>query len=112
MITIKNGNISMTRGDTASFLISCIDSYGQPHNLVTGDTLKFTIKKSANTLDIILQKTVTTFSSGKATVTLAATDTSTIAFGSYVYDIQVQLVDGTVSTIIPVSRFDILGEVT
>lgn len=110
---ITNGtNLKMVRGDTESITLTCTDESGLPIPLVEGDTIYLTIKKRLRDVDKILQKIVTTFTDGNAVITIDHVDTNTIDVGMYIYDIQLTRADGTVTTIILPSEFEILGGVT
>ena len=97
----------MVLGDTGTFSITPKldgDTY-----LSTGDTLYFTVKerrrkddsdKSEQELTKIA-KEVTEFSSGTATIPIESSDTSSLAAGTYIYDIKVVRGDGTVDTLTP-----------
>lgn len=104
--------ISMTRGDSESISISCQDELGVKIDLVTGDKIYLTIKKSINTTEKILQKIVTEFQNGIAFISILPVDTSLLKYGEYVYDIQLTRGDNTVTTIIEPSTFTLNGEVT
>lgn len=54
----KDGNISVVRGDSASFHIDLVDADGNEYNLVEGDTLTFTVKKSSFSKSPLIQKHV------------------------------------------------------
>ena len=60
----------------------------------------------------MFQKVITQFEDGNANIEITPNDTKDIPFKTYVYDIQLNRVDGTVNTIIPPSNFTIGGEVT
>ena len=109
---IQGYNISMIRGDTETIKISCKDAQGVDVPLEDGDTLYFTVKKSTNTEEKILQKIVTEFTDGIALITIFPKDTRELKIGSYYYDIQLNRANGQVKTIIPPSRFIINAEVT
>ncbi|HZJ99386.1 MAG TPA: hypothetical protein VFC79_05245 [Tissierellaceae bacterium] len=109
---IQGTNISMIRGDTQSIIISVKDKDGNKVPLITGDMIYLTVKQSINTEKKVLQKVVTQFEDGNAIIEITPDDTKDIPFRTYVYDIQLNRVDGTVSTIIPPSNFIIGGEVT
>ena len=80
--------------------------------LGAGDTVYFTVKKSYLDEKKLIQKVITEFVDGKAIIQFVPNDTKGIAFGTYVYDIQITFADGTVKTIVPPSRFEIMPEVT
>jgi hypothetical protein len=112
MMKVSGTKISLTRGDSAIISVACTNGT-TPFALTTGDTIYFTIKASATTTTKLVQKIITTFTQdGKATVTLNPADTKPLAYGEYLYDVQLTLVTGEVITIIAPSRFTILEEVT
>ena len=109
---VDGTKITMTRGDSETISVSCKDILGTVVPLVTGDTVYFTIKRDIHDTNIILQKIITIFTDGKAIVVILPIDTKALEFISYIYDVQITKADGTVSTIIPPSKFIIGGEVT
>ena len=106
-------NISMIRGDSETILVSCSDVNNNPIAFVTGDTIYLTIKERSASATILLQKKVTSFEAdGKAIIAILPIDTKNLNFKKYVYDIQLTRADQSVTTLIPVSEFEILEEVT
>ena len=112
MLKIVSGKISMTRGDTA--VLNCkiyySDANGTEYTMQSGDSLVFTVRTSAKTTsatDFTFQKTFT-----NNQITISPTDTASLAYGNYVYDVQLTLSDGTVNTIIPINVFCLTEEVT
>ena len=106
----KDNTIHLTRGDTARF------SIGQIVNTITNtnytptaeDTVTMTIKKTVMQADPFVQIIVP----GGEVLHIKPEDTKAMAFGKYVYDIQITMADGDVYTIIPPTTFDLLKEVT
>jgi hypothetical protein len=109
---IQGTNISMIRGDTEAIKVSCRDESGTDIPLVEGDIVYFTVKRSTNTEEKILQKIVTEFTEGVALITIFPEDTKELKTGIYYYDIQLNRANGQVKTIIPPSKFTINEEVT
>lgn len=109
---IQGTNISMIRGDSETIKVSCEDAQGVNVPLEDGDTLYFTVKKSTNTEEKILQKIVSEFTEGVALITIFPKDTRELKIGNYYYDIQLNRANGQVKTIIPPSRFIVKAEVT
>ena len=68
-------------------------------HLTRGDTARFSLGRIVNTVT-------------KTNYTPTAEDTKAMAFGKYVYDIQLTMADGDVYTIVPPATFDLLKEVT
>jgi len=104
-------NISIPWGNTGSFSVSAtIDDVAT--SLVTGDTVYFTIKNSTSATPKILQKTITSFTDGVASVSLTSADTKSLKPGIYKYDIKVIFANGDAISIIEPSDFEITGVVT
>ena len=106
----EDNTIHLTRGDTARF------SIGRIVNTVTNtnytptpeDTVTMTIKKTVLQADPCVQIIVP----GGEVLHIKPEDTKAMAFGKYVYDIQLTTADGDVYTIIPPATFDLQKEVT
>lgn len=109
---IQNKHIKMVRGDSETLTYENINAEtGEQVALVTGDTVYFTVKTNYQTADKSLQKVVTTFTDGKASISILPTDTKIMPFGQYVYDVQVTFANGQVKTPV-VGAFTLLNEVT
>lgn len=104
--------INLTRGDSDSIEIVMQDEDGAQINFTTGDTVYFTVKTDDSTATKILQKVITSFTDGKAVINIVPSDTSSLQYGAYLYDIQWNRADGTVTTIITPSLFVVGPEVT
>lgn len=111
-MNFKNKDIYMTRGDSETISISLSDTSDVSIPFEPGDTVYLTIKTDANTSTKVLQKQVTSFVGGKAIFTIQPSDTSSLNYGSYLYDIQWTRSDGFKRTIITPSMFVIEKEVT
>ena len=103
---INGTELSMYRGDTENITVE-IDGVV----LDTGDTIYFTVKKSIYTNVKSLQKVITTFTNGKALISLDPADTDELEYGTYAYDIQWTKADNSVITLLQ-SNITLLGEVT
>ena len=93
-------NLNQTRGDTRSYFFQRVDASGA---VITAqpDSLYFTVKKSFNDKNSILQKKLsdmTVDDDGTYHFTILPADTETQAYGQYVFDIQVTQ-NGVVTTI-------------
>ena len=102
---LSGTNIKMTRGDSESLTVKCSVPFA------AGDAVTLTLRADTES-PIELQKTVTDFPEGQAVIPLGPEDTAGMAFGGYVYDIQLTRADGTVTTLVTISRFELLEEVT
>lgn len=112
-MTVTGTNISMVRGDSEALTIRLIDQDGVTQvDFEFGDTVYFTVREALGDTVTILQKTVVSFTDGEALIQIDPSDTSTLFFKTYVYDIQWTKADGQVKTIVPASDFTILAEVT
>ena len=111
---VNGTNISMIRGDSESFMVSCVDSDGIDLPFQVGDIIYFTVKQNTKTETIILQKTIEEFTAdGKALIPIAPSDTKNLKYGTYVYDVQWTRDNGAVvTTIVSPSKFVIGDEVT
>lgn len=106
----EDNTIHLTRGDTARF------SIGPVVNTITNtnytptpeDTVTMTIKKTVLQADPCVQIIVP----GGEVLHIKPEDTKAMAFGKYVYDIQLTTADGDVYTIVPPTTFELLKEVT
>lgn len=107
MLYINNNTIKLTRGDTAYLPVS-ITLDDEEYMLKSDDTLTLTIKKYVNDDSFVLQKII----NGENTFHIEPSDTSSLSFGLYKYDIQLNRANGDTHTIIDVSDFEILQEVT
>ena len=98
--------MSIVQGDTATFTIE-VDNY----IFSEGDKAYFTVRKDTKESPIAIQKIITEFDEHHFTVYLDKKATN-IPVGDYLYDIQLNLADGRVDTIILPTKFSVLGGVT
>lgn len=108
---VSGNTITMINGDSETITVNAIDIDGLPTDLITGDTIYFTMKKSTYDKEPVLQKIITEFSNGEADIEFLPTDTVNLS-GGYIYDIQLNRVDGSVTTIVEPSQFIIERGVT
>lgn len=107
MLTISDNNITIVKKDTGSITVT-LDN----HTLEDGDIVYFTVAEELESPNPIISKKITEFDDeGAANISLSVDDTN-IDEGTYYYDIQVNLADGTVDTIIGPAKFKIVGGVT
>ena len=104
--------VTMVRGDSETITVSCVDGNGNAVQFIEGDTIYFTIKKTIDTAEKILQKVIKEFIDGSAIIEIEHADTANIEPGTYMYDIQYNDQFGKVSTIIKPNLFKIEGDIT
>ena len=110
MFTVDdNKNITIIRGDSAMFEIELLEDDGaggtKPYEMKEGDKITFTVKKSAKTSEVLIQKF-------GPNISINTEDTSSLPYGAYKYDVQFTSADGYVDTVIPPKTFKITEEVT
>ena len=107
-------NISFTRGDTKLIAVDVLDERGFPYTPASNDILTMTVRNKLD--EIVIEKKSKTADvvdvEGGWKVTIQPSDTTSLPYGQYFYDIQVGLEDGYTQTIIPYSTMNLLQEVT
>lgn len=107
MYTIDNKKkIKIVKGDTAIFDIAT-----KNYIFKDGDKVYFTVKYSTEDDERVIQKVVTSFHENVAKIILSKEDTN-VDVGVYVYDVQLSLLDGRVDTVVPPTKFEVIGGVT
>lgn len=104
----ENNNITLTRGDSASIAVALKNPDNTDYTLQSGDELLFTVKYNCITEDIIIQKNI----SSDAIINLIPSDTASLLYGEYFYDVQLTRANGSVNTVIPPRDFIVAKEVT
>lgn len=105
MFSISYGVIKVIQGDTGIFDLT-LDNY----TLKEGDKVYFTVKEDYNSAPMIF-KEVDEFEDGRAKFILTSKDTN-IEVGTYLYDVQCNLADGRVDTVITPNQFQVIGGIT
>lgn len=104
MVSVDGNKISMTRGDTLRVKVS-ITVDGEQYVPTERDVIRFALKHDT------LNSARTEFTDAEPLITveipndslileLEPSDTKTLGFGKYAYDIQITFADGTVDTFI------------
>lgn len=101
-----DGTITLTRGDTARIALDVKAADGTAYDY-SADTVLFTVKQTVHSTEVLIQKTVS-----DGTISIAPADTVGLAYGDYVYDVQLTTQGGDVCTIIPPAKFIVDKEVT
>ena len=111
MNRIRNHDKELTRGDYHKFGVR-VRLNGEPA-LKDGDELIFTVKKTARSSRVGIQKRLKVFIDNELAIfEIFPEDTKELGFGGYVYDIEWRSIEHSVKTIITPSEFRILKEVT
>jgi len=103
----RDKSIELTRGDSAKIILSVTKDDGSDYN-INGDTVRFSVKRSVDSSDMVFQKSMTT----GCIINILPEDTASLAYGEYVYDVELTTTSGDVCTVVPPSKFSILPEVT
>lgn len=105
---VSGTTITLTRGDTFMALITITDSENNPYMPVEGDTIRFAMKATYADEEPLLVKDIPI---DTMKLVLEPEDTKHLAFGKYVYDIQLTKATGEVDTFITKAKINITEEV-
>ena len=110
LIVHPDGSVQLTRGDSAEFEILITNKVdNSTYTVQAEDRLVLSMKKTLkDTAPVVLQKTIT----GSNLFVFEPSDTNSLSFGDYYYDVQMTTADGRVFTVIPPVLFKITAEVT
>lgn len=104
-----DGIIQLTRGDTARLTVTVHNEFdGNEYEVDQDDTMRLTVKKSVKDPEPSFQKVIL----GSNQFYIEPSDTKTLSFGKYVYDVELTTAAGEVYTVIVPTTFEILKEVT
>ena len=107
LVIDKNNRITIINGDTGILNLK-VSNYA----LKEGDTVTLTVKATLDAKPLI-SKVIDSFNEdGTCTIVLDPSDTVGLRAGTYIYDIQLNLSDGRVDTIIGPVSFTIIRGVT
>ena len=99
---------TLTRGDTFMAQVSITDSNVDPYVPSEGDSVRFAMKAKYTDEDTLLVKDIPI---DTLKLVLDPEDTKDLAFGTYVYDVQLTKASGEVDTFITTSKIKITEEV-
>ena len=113
--SIKKNKITLTRGDTLRVKVEIFKDE-EPYIPEDGDRVRFALKhpdmlpdgSDYSDIDALITKDVP---NDTMVLELTPSDTKSLAFGRYVYDIEITYADGTVDTFITATPFVITEEV-
>ncbi len=104
MITIKDNNIKMIKGDTAYINVKLEGGYVYKE----GDTLTLTVRENIDSQEVALSKTIP----ANGCFTFVPEDTLELTSDRYVYDVQLNTVYDEVFTVVVPSDFILKEGVT
>ncbi len=106
--TVSGTTITLTRGDTFRAVISIYEADGSAYTPADGDAIRFAMKANFQDPIPLLVKDIPT---DTLELVLESADTKRLAFGKYVYDIQLTKANGDVDTFITKATIRITEEV-
>ena len=104
---IRRNKIQLVRGDTFRAKLTLQDKAGALYIPTADDEILFTVKRNAMTNKALIQVRVE-----NGEVVLNPADTENLEFGSYVYDVQINIPNVGKDTVIKPNIFELLPEVT
>lgn len=105
---VKKSNITLTRGDTFKAQIFIKDKEGNMYTPESGDVIEFGVKKDYDDEKLLIKKEVPI---DTMILRINPEDTKSLAFGEYVYDMQLTKANGEVITFITKARLVLSEEV-
>lgn len=106
--SVSGTMITLTRGDTFTALITITDSEGNRYAPVKGDRIRFAMKTDYEDGAPLLIKEIPV---DTMILVIEPEDTKSLAFGKYVYDIELTKVTGEVDTFITKATLKLTEEV-
>lgn len=104
--------ITIQKGRTLSLVITVEDADGDAYTLQTGDTIRFGVRNVSGGNKLIYKELTSADEvDGKYPLELTPEDTN-ITPGRYLYDISLQLADGSLYNIVPADYFIVKDAVT
>ena len=107
MFKIDSDRLYITRGDTGRLTVSIRDQNGNKYTPSSDEIIVMTVKKSVGD-----ESSLFSAQAKDCEIVITPEYTKSLAFGEYVYDVQITLSNGDINTIIPSNKFIVYGEVT
>ncbi len=107
MYEVKGKTITMTRGDTVKIDVTMKDANGNVYTPLPGEVIRFKVKKNWFDKTALLEIPIPI---STMRLHIAPENTSTWAFGQYVFDIQITHNNGDVDTFINKGTLNITEE--
>lgn len=108
MVNISGTTIELTRGDTLRVVLELTDYNGNAYVPNSGDVIRFAMKRRYNDATPIILKTIP---NDTLTLLLEPSETKTLPYAEYVYDIEITYVNGDVDTFINKATLKLTEEV-
>lgn len=108
MYTVNGTTITLTRGDTFRAIITIYDAQGNVYTPESEDVVRFALKRTVEDRTPLILKTI---DNETMLLEIEPNDTKQLSFGSYIYDIEITLEDGTVDTFIANAKLNLTVEV-
>lgn len=105
---MQGTDIKITRGDNAQLSVDLLNADGSEYVMQNGDKLYLTVNIGARQGKPLLQLVA----DSQATFRFVPDSTKPLEFGKYKYDIQLSTANGEIYTVTPVSKFEVLEEIT
>lgn len=107
MVQINGSTITMTRGDTLSLTVGIMQGDDE-YQVQAGDVIRFAMKRFYTDSEPLIIKVI---DNDSLSLQLDPEDTKNLPFGSYVYDVEITMEDGTVDTFISEAKITLAKEV-
>ena len=111
MFEARNGQIKITRGDSAALKVALRMVNGEAYEMQSGDALTLTVRRRPGDTKLV------EITSDTDTLTFAPTDTKDLEAGAYCFDIQLTTADGDIFTVVgmntgTLTNMTVLPEIT
>lgn len=113
--TLERVNIGLTRGDSAYIDIDLVDKQKNPIELTDGDIIKIQVRDKEADGELVFEGQIITeeIEDDKSYYWyIRPSDTKDLELSTYYYDMEVELENGDVFTLIPTSEFTLLTDTT
>lgn len=109
MLRFEDNDIYLTRGDTAYIGLNLTDSNGEEFNGTMEDTVILSVKKEINEEKVYAFQVSVPFG---VDIKILPEHTKNLEYGRYYYDIQINMANGDIFTVVEKAVFNITQEVT
>lgn len=106
--SVKKNTIYLTRGDTFRATIALKDAEGEIYTPTENETIRFAMKKHYEDETTLILKTVP---NDTLELVILPADTKDLAFGDYVWDMQITRENGDIDTFITKAQLVLTEEV-